>query len=168
MRESIRPSMRVFISSLIGRFASTPWPAGSSRTQSSYRLPGKYGHSSPQPMVMTTSDSLTASVVSTFGISADMSMPSSAMASTAAGLTLSAGWEPAERTSISPLARVVRNAAAIWDRPALWTQTNRTEGFLLVSVVMLLLQGWGSDHRGSEIALARPEGYIHKCNKYGY
>ena len=31
-------------------------------------------------------------------------MPSSAMASTAAGLTLSAGWEPAERTSIRALA----------------------------------------------------------------
>ena len=58
------------------------------------------------------------------------------MASTAAGLTLSAGAEPAERTSIRPSPRVVRNAAAIWERPALWTQTNRTEGFLAVSAVM--------------------------------
>src|SRR6478752_8777110 len=86
-------------------------------------------------MVMTTSDSFTASVVRTLGISADMSMPSSAMASTAAGLTLSAGWEPAERTSMRPWPRVVRNAAAIWERPALWTQTNRTDGFLAVSML---------------------------------
>src|SRR6476469_10851781 len=85
-------------------------------------------------MVITTSDSFTASVVRIFGILADMSMPSSAMASTAAGLTLSAGWEPADRTSIRPSPRVVRKAAAIWERPALWTQTDRTEGFLTVSV----------------------------------
>ena len=35
VREAIRSSMRVLISSRIGRTASTPWPAGSSRTQSS-------------------------------------------------------------------------------------------------------------------------------------
>src|SRR6476661_4551975 len=86
-------------------------------------------------MVMTTSDSLTASVVRVLGISRDMSMPTSAIALTAAGFTWSAGCEPAERTSISPLARVVRKAAAIWERPALWTQTNRTDGFLAVSVL---------------------------------
>src|SRR5687767_2676907 len=96
-------------------------------------------------MVITTSDSLTASVVRILGISADMSIPSSAMASTAAGLTLSAGWDPADRTSISPLASVVRNAAAIWERPALWTQTNRTEGFLAVSVLTWF--SWNIDSR---------------------
>src|SRR6478609_8648492 len=89
-------------------------------------------------MVITTSDSFTASVVRILGTSADMSMPASAMASTAAGFTLSAGWDPAERTSIAPFDSVVRNAAAIWDRPALWTQTKRTEGF----AVMRAPFGW--------------------------
>src|SRR3954468_19080869 len=83
-------------------------------------------------MVITTSESFTASVVRTFGISADMSMPASAMAATAAGFTFSAGWDPAERTSMAPLERVVRKAAAIWERPALWTQTNKTEGLWLM------------------------------------
>src|SRR5688500_15547212 len=100
-------------------------------------------------MVITTSDSLTASVVRTLGTSADMSMPSSAMASTAAGLIFSAGWDPAERTSIWPLPSVVRNAAAIWERPALWRQTNRTEGFLAVSVLTgCLLVSVGLDGDG--------------------
>ncbi len=59
-------------------------------------------------MVMTTSDSWTASTVSTFGTSAEMSMPSSARAATTAGLTDEAGAEPAERTSIRSPARWVR------------------------------------------------------------
>ena len=50
-----------------GRTASTPLPAGSSSSQSSYRLPGKNGQASPQPMVMTTSLAMTASSVSTLG-----------------------------------------------------------------------------------------------------
>src|SRR6478609_2845610 len=120
---------------------------------------------------MTTSDSLTASVVRTFGISADMSMPSSAMASTAAGLTCSAGWEPADRTSIAPLESVVRKAAAICERPALWTQTNRTEGFLAVSVLtgflLEVLGGLGGKGAGGEVAFAGPEGHVNQCNKDG-
>jgi hypothetical protein len=44
------------------------------------------------------------------------------------GLMVSAGALPAERTSILSPARWVRNPAAIWERPALWTQTNRTLG----------------------------------------
>src|SRR6478609_5948663 len=83
-------------------------------------------------MVITTSESFTASVVRTLGISADMSMPTSDRASTAAGFTFSAGCDPADRTSTAPCERLVRNAAAIWERPALWTQTNRTEGFWLM------------------------------------
>lgn len=50
---AIRASMRVLISSRIGRTESTPLPAGSSRAQSRYFLPGKMGQASPQPMVMT-------------------------------------------------------------------------------------------------------------------
>jgi hypothetical protein len=43
---------------------------------------------------MTTSEASTASVVSTFGCWSEMSMPTSAMASTAAGLTRSPGQRP--------------------------------------------------------------------------
>src|SRR5699024_3790534 len=69
-------------------------------------------------MVMTTSDSLTASVVRILGTSADMSMPTSFMASTAAGFTVSAGADPTDRTSIWPTARWARKAAASWGRAA--------------------------------------------------
>ena len=64
-----------------------PCPAGSSSAQSSYRCPGKIGHTSPQPMVITTSETCTASVVNTFGCCAEMSTPTSAIAAIAAGLT---------------------------------------------------------------------------------
>src|SRR5664280_804086 len=57
-----------------------------------------------------------------------MSIPTSAIAATADGFTWSPGILPAERTSTRPPPRWVRNPAAIWDRPALCTQTNRTLG----------------------------------------
>src|SRR5664280_156860 len=123
-----RASTRLRISSRIGRTASTPLPAGSGRSQSRYRLPGKTGQVSPQPMVMTTSLAWTASVVRSFGVCSEMSMPTSCMASTAAELTWSVGRLPAERTSTAPAARVARKPAAIWERPALCTQRNRTAG----------------------------------------
>ena len=63
---------------------------------------GIVGAGVAHPMVITTSEALTASVVRILGRSAAMSIPSSAMASTAMGLILSAGSEPAERTSIWP------------------------------------------------------------------
>ena len=69
-------------------------------------------------MVITTSEASTASPVRIFGLWVEMSIPTSAMAATAAGLTASAGALPAERTSTAPPARAVRNPAAIWDRPA--------------------------------------------------
>ena len=59
-----------------------------------------------------------------------MSMPTSRIASTATGLIWSAGSEPAERTSTLSPARWRSQPAAIWERPALWTQTNRTLGLL--------------------------------------
>src|SRR5512143_1462664 len=55
-------------------------------------------------------------------------MPTSAMAATTAGLTVEAGADPAERTSTWPPARWVRKPAAIWERPALCTHTNSTDG----------------------------------------
>ena len=41
----------------------------------------------------------------------------------------SAGMDPAERTSTRSPASSRSQPAAIWERPALWTQTKRTEGF---------------------------------------
>src|SRR5215203_2291476 len=77
---------------------------------------------------MTTSEAMTASSVSFLGCSPAMSMPTSAMASTATGLIAFPGIEPAERTSIRPSPSDCRKPAAIWERPALWTQTNSTLG----------------------------------------
>src|SRR5579863_270950 len=57
-----------------------------------------------------------------------MSMPTSAMASTTAGLRCSAGSVPAECTTTRPWAWRTMRAAAIWDRPALCTHKNRTSG----------------------------------------
>ncbi len=91
-------------------------------------LAGKHLAGVPQPIVTHTSDSLTASVVRILGTSADMSMPTSRIASTAAGFTAEAGAEPAERTSIRSSATWRSHAAAIWDRPALCMHANRTEG----------------------------------------
>ena len=73
-----------------------PCPEGSVSTQSSYRLPGKMGHASPQPIVMTTSEAATSSVSNFLGNSWEMSMPTSAMASTTTGFTVSAGADPAD------------------------------------------------------------------------
>ena len=86
----------------------------------------------------TTSEAFTASVVSTLGCSARMSIPTSAIASTATTLTWSAGIDPAERTSTAPPDSAVRKPAAIWERPALWTQTNRTLGRSVVVVMWFL------------------------------
>src|SRR4051812_11619205 len=79
-------------------------------------------------MVITTSESRTASIVSSLGVSTRMSIPTSAMARTATGLTWCAGSDPAERTSIRPAASCVRKPAAIWERPALCTHTKSTDG----------------------------------------
>jgi hypothetical protein len=79
-------------------------------------------------MVMTTSEASTASVVSTFGCWSEMSMPTSAIAATAEGLTWSPGSDPADRTSTASPARCRSQPAAICERPALCTHTNSTLG----------------------------------------
>src|SRR5689334_11928003 len=79
-------------------------------------------------MVMTTSEALTASSVSGLGNSLEISRPSSAIASTTAGLSWSAGCDPADRTTTRPAAWWSSSAAAICERPALWMQTNKTSG----------------------------------------
>src|SRR5262245_23517099 len=57
-----------------------------------------------------------------------MSMPTSAIASTAAGLTSLAGSDPPDQATARPPARWLNQPSAICDRPALWTQRNRTRG----------------------------------------
>jgi hypothetical protein len=89
---------------------------------------------SPQPIMITTSLDCTASPVRTLGLVAVMSIPSSAIATTAAGLIWSAGSVPAERTSMRSPARWLSSPAAIWERPALCTQTNKTLGLSAISV----------------------------------
>src|SRR3712207_1690333 len=44
--------------------------------------------------------------------------------------------DPAERTSTWPPLRWFRKPAAIWERPALWTHTNRALGRAVVSVTV--------------------------------
>ena len=102
-REERSASTRPRISSRIGRTASTSCPAGSSSSQSSYRLPGYRGQASPQPMVMTTSAARTTSSVHGLGNSAVMSMPTSAITAIAAGLICDAGSDPPDQTvTLSP------------------------------------------------------------------
>ena len=78
--------------------------------------------------MITTSAARTTSSVSGFGNASLMSTPSSAITSTTAGLISSPGALPAERTWTRPSERSVTSPAAIWLRPALWTQTNSTSG----------------------------------------
>src|SRR5918992_661678 len=75
-------------------------------------------------MVITASAARTNSSFKGLGNSLDRSMPHSSIAATTAGLIWSPGSLPAERTWTLPLAWWSRRAAAIWLRPALWTQTN--------------------------------------------
>lgn len=56
------------------------------------------------------------------------SMPHLAGAATAVGLIASPGTDPVERTRTFPIAWCSNRAAAIWERPELWTQTKRARG----------------------------------------
>ena len=62
------------------------------------------------------------------GDSPAMSMPTSAMASTAAGLISGPGSEPPDQATARSPARRLNQPRAICDRPALWTHGNRTVG----------------------------------------
>ena len=108
-----------------------------------------------------------------------MSTPTSAIASMTAGLISSPGSLPADRTWILPSERSLTSPAAIWLRPALCTQTNRTSGTssvirpagssigsntLLVSSSPRLAAGWttGSPFRsGSRVFVALHDRAVH-------
>src|SRR5919201_4558156 len=117
------------------------------------------GQASPQPMVMTTSAALTNSSLSGLGNSLDRSMPHSSMAAATAGSIRSAGSLPAERTWTLPLAWWSRRAAAIWLRPALWTQTNRTSGTSFTMAPSGLTWSWFQPAR--TLAPVQPVGVCH-------
>src|SRR5690242_19217743 len=57
-----------------------------------------------------------------------MSIPTSAIAATAAGFSCEAGSEPPEYATARPAARCSNQPSAIWLRPALCTQRNSTAG----------------------------------------
>ena len=60
-------------------------------------FPGKIGHASPQPMVMTTSAARTVSSVHGLGNSWEMSMPRSAIAATTDALSSLPGSDPPDQ-----------------------------------------------------------------------
>src|SRR5438067_1755073 len=82
---------------------------------------------------MTTSAARMISSVHGLGNSVQMSIPTSAIASTAAGFTVLAGSEPPEKTSTPSPDRCLSQPAAICERPALWTHRNRTLGLSLLN-----------------------------------
>src|SRR5262245_7176444 len=79
-------------------------------------------------MVTTTSAARTISSVHGLGNSWVMSMPTSAMARTADGLTSLPGSDPPDHATARSPARWLNQPSAIWDRPALWTHRNSTTG----------------------------------------
>jgi hypothetical protein len=79
-------------------------------------------------MVTTTSAARTISSVQGLGYSLAMSMPTSAMAATAAGLTSLLGSLPPDQATARSPARWANQPRAICDRPALCTHRNSTVG----------------------------------------
>ena len=77
----------------MARTASSSWPFGSGSDQSCL-TPGTQGQASPHPIVTTTAARGTPS--KPFGDFVEMSIPLSAIASTATGLTRDAGFDPQE------------------------------------------------------------------------
>src|SRR4051812_17832432 len=63
-----------------------------------------------------------------------MSIPRSAIAATTVGLSAGAGSEPPDSTATPSPAMRRAKAAAIRDRPALWTHRNRIDAVILQSV----------------------------------
>ena len=81
----IRSSTRDRISSRMRRTTPAGFAFGSSSGQSSIRIPGTYGHASPQPIVTSTLVPAASSVVSFCGFAALRSMPTSRIIATTSG-----------------------------------------------------------------------------------
>ncbi len=100
--------MRPLMSSRIRRAVSRSLPAGSSSLPVLVTLAREHGAIRIPAIVMTTSDSFTASTVRILGTFGEISMPSSAVTSIATGLIWSFGSDPAERTSTRPFESACR------------------------------------------------------------
>src|SRR2546427_10663998 len=127
------------------------------------------GQASPQPIVTTTSAAVTNSSVSGLGNSLLRSRPISLIAWTTAGLIALAGSEPADRTWTLPCPRLSRSAAAICERPALCTHTNRTSG---TSLKLALHQLRQEPARAWSEALSQliedPDPFLMRFDKSGF
>jgi len=126
-RASTSRATRSRISSRIRRTSSSGRPFGSESGQSSRIKPGMYGHASPQPIVTRSDAARASSSVSLRGLLPLRSMPISRMTCTTSGWTRSPGSVPAEMASADDGSTIVeKKAAAICERPALWTQAKIT------------------------------------------
>src|ERR1700730_7317217 len=79
-------------------------------------------------MVTTTSAARRISSVHGLGDSVEMSIPTSAITATAAGLTSDPGSDPPDHAIARSPARALKNPSAICDRPALCTHRKSTAG----------------------------------------
>src|SRR5579872_4079793 len=93
-----------------------------------------YGQASPQPIVTTTSAHSESAWSRRWGRRPARSTPTSRIAVTTSGWTWAAGSDPAERAGPPSLSQ---KAWAIWDRPALWTQTKSARGSVAVMPLSL-------------------------------
>ena len=118
---------RARMSSRMARTPSAGSPFGSGSGQSSRCRPGTTGHASPHPIVTRCVAVAASSGVSFCGTAAPRSRPISRMTATTSGWTREPGSVPAEIARARPgAARLLKSAAAICDRPALWIQAKRT------------------------------------------
>jgi hypothetical protein len=121
----MRSCTRTSIWSRICRTSSRLLPAGSGTSQSSTMV-GTYGQVAPHARVTAQSACSCISTSSRFGRWAARSIPISRIASTTSGHTPSRrGSWPADSARTSAGAWRLNSASAIWERPALWVQTNR-------------------------------------------
>ena len=88
-----------------------------------------------------------------------MSMPS-AMTHTDDGVDLVAWVDPKERISIAPCATLVRWPAAIWERPALWTQWIAPPGCRSSGLLDRSNGGWRRPARALNGSRSRPAGAL--------
>ena len=104
-------------------------------------------------METTTSAARTISSVQGLGYSLEMSMPRSAIAAIAAGLTWTPGSVPPDQAMAASPAWWVKNPSAIWERPALWVHRNSTTGvpvFALPSTLASAVRRWRANRSAEQ------------------